>query len=473
MSALASRPIDLHLSSENAALDAKLFEVTKLVQLKAEANKKPAATRRIGEKREAQLHQCVKCLVLNLYCAWKADPLSTVGISLRNNSYSARADLPPHISYRYLVKKAFGGLIEEELVQVVKEGFFDKSKGEGETTRIRATERLIRLIESEGEVWPWEIGRPTAPLLVLRDAAKKPLPIADSDDVQNMRLRLQRINAMLNHHWADLDISDGDFERLATRLAADDNKTILDLSRRTVTRIFNNGSLDQGGRFYGAWWMNVPSEYRSKITLDGKPAVEVDFSGMHGRMIYHLEGLEPPDDPYDLGKGEYARGQAKKAFNALLNSGPRQIRQFDDYDATLTGYSWKQFLKALEQKNAPVTRYFRTGIGLQLQRRDSDIAERVLLHFAEIGAACLPVHDSFLVHHGYLDDLKREMASAYAFVVGKEAKFKDNWTEVFPPNGSVVPVSNDLDDNLSCLDKSSIFERRREAWFARRSTTRT
>jgi hypothetical protein len=48
----------------------------------------------------------------------------------------------------------------------------------------------------------------------------------------------------------------------------------------------------------------------------------------------------------------------------------------------------------------PIAHHFYTGVGLRLQRLDSDIAEKILLHFAQSGIAILPLHDSFLMHNG-------------------------------------------------------------------------
>ena len=44
---------------------------------------------------------------------------------------------------------------------------------------------------------------------------------------------------------------------------------------------------------YGAWWITVPKALRRKITINGKPTVELDFSGCAIRMLYHERGLEP------------------------------------------------------------------------------------------------------------------------------------------------------------------------------------
>ena len=43
-----------------------------------------------------------------------------------------------------------------------------------------------------------------------------------------------------------------------------------DHNKRT-RRIFSRNSWDMNGRFYGAWWQQIDSEWRSRITIDNEP----------------------------------------------------------------------------------------------------------------------------------------------------------------------------------------------------------
>jgi hypothetical protein len=63
-------------------------------------------------------------------------------------------------------------------------------------------------------------------------------------------------------------IEDTEVAKLAARIKQDEDKEPIDLSKRTLTRMFTNGSFEEGGRFYRGWWQNVPSEYRKFITID-------------------------------------------------------------------------------------------------------------------------------------------------------------------------------------------------------------
>ena len=103
-----------------------------------------------------------------------------------------------------------------------------------------------------------------------------------------MRENLITINKCFVRHWPDLRITDDDYIALQERLRLDENKSPIDFSKRILTRIFSNGRFDHGGRFYRAWWHNVPSEYRQFITIDSKKTQEYDFSQLGPNMIYSL-----------------------------------------------------------------------------------------------------------------------------------------------------------------------------------------
>jgi len=67
--------------------------------------------------------------------------------------------------------------------------------------------------------------------------------------------------------------------------------------------------------------------------------------------------------------------------------------------------SWSDFLSHIGSHHLKLEHLLGTGIGLKFQRVDSDIVAETRLHFAESGIPVLPVHDSFIMHHGHEDAL--------------------------------------------------------------------
>ena len=81
-------------------------------------------------------------------------------------------------------------------------------------------------------------------------------------------------------------------KEIATRRARNkqdkDKLQPVNLSKRTLRRVFGRGSFERGGRFYGGWWQNIPSAYRSVISINGKPTIEMDYSQYHPNILNNL-----------------------------------------------------------------------------------------------------------------------------------------------------------------------------------------
>ena len=103
----------------------------------------------------------------------------------------------------------------------------------------------------------------------------------ETAQTENYKTNLQKINMCFSKHWADLKIKDSEIPVLESRLHAHEDKNPIDLSSRTLIRIFSNGSFKEGGRFYRGWWQQIDKEDRCKIYIDDKPTLEVDFKAFH------------------------------------------------------------------------------------------------------------------------------------------------------------------------------------------------
>jgi hypothetical protein len=84
------------------------------------------------------------------------------------------------------------------------------------------------------------------------------------------------------------------------------------------------------------------------------------------------------------------------------------------------GWDFPRLLDAIEAKHARIARHFRSGVGIRLQRRDADVAERVMLTLNAEGILALPVHDSFIVQEGRQARLREVMAATYREAIGQE-----------------------------------------------------
>ena len=98
-----------------------------------------------------------------------------------------------------------------------------------------------------------------------------------------------------------------------------------------------------------------------------------------------------------------------------------------------------------------MTAAFFTGSGGVLQRIDSDLAERVMLRFLDYGrpVPVLPVHDSFILHHGYQHELKAFMELEFYKMFGQEINVELEYGG--PTSNHDASAPTNLDDLLETL----------------------
>ena len=106
--------------------------------------------------------------------------------------------------------------------------------------------------------------------ILLRDQNGDLVPYKDTVQTRRWRRNLEKINAALLSVTLGLKgrpIREGEPLRIGNANVGP--------ARARLHRVFNLNSFSLGGRFYGGWWLNIPSEYRADITIDGAPTVEI------------------------------------------------------------------------------------------------------------------------------------------------------------------------------------------------------
>jgi hypothetical protein len=432
-----------------------------------------------------KLHYSVECLVRDcMAVVLQRKRKSEAAIRKGQHHYSSnRPD--QMLTYSIHIERAFEGLIELGYLEVTKLGYFDrKGRKDGTPTsrlsRYIASDRLLGLFtRDEIEAIPAIIPSYVDPELIRvrvkeKDengvSRKRSLAVTETRETLQMRENLGIINKALSKHWYDLEIPDKELSDLQKRLADDpENDRIIRMDQRSLHRVFNDPELQTGGRFYGGWWQNIPREYRHHLAVNGKPMVELDYSNQHPSILYAQEGVVRPGDCYsgvikpsmiiDGVAAKDVRDMVKAAFNAMLNS-PKVLRHAPaGVNPSKFGLKWAEVSEAIITFHEPIAHHFYSGLGLTLQRLDSDIAEKVLLHFAKRHIAILPLHDSFLMHHGYETTLEPIMKAAFEEVVGtspvvdrKEVYTNDKSNSVYKDDPFGPMTTDDLDELLSDLD---------------------
>jgi hypothetical protein len=425
-----SRPLDVHRWTDHPEL------VSCLGQLQTEIEAVEKRTRTRPASITKKFRDALRCIVLDLYVAWVADPELLVGVSLGKSKFEHKTRYDAfYLSYLPFIA-AFDGLERLGYIDVVLRGFNDRSQGVARNTKVRANLKLIDMLTGKVRLplaaLTYRNGHDGPQAIVLKDSDKQLIDYSDTPETHQMRADLNVINAGLAQHWIDLLLSDDEHQALRTELRAssvtDDSRPACDLTAKRLYRVFNNSSWSEGGRFYGGWWQSIPSEYRRHITIDGKRTVEIDYSAMHVQMLYAAAGIDPPNggDRYVIPGLNADRELVKRTFNKLINA-TGQMRVDPHFDAQALGLSWHDFLQRIQGHFDPIKQFLRSGHGLKLQRQDADIANAVMLAFFRRGYVCLPVHDSFLVHHALADELQQLMLDQFKQATGLAISLKTEW----------------------------------------------
>lgn len=221
------------------------------------------------------------------------------------------------------------------------------------------------------------------------------------------------------------------------------NGEMVDLNRTLLSEFLED--FNHYGRLHSQGshgFQSLPEEERKKIMIDGEPTVEWDYSAMHPRLLYAIEGVQVDleKDLYDIpGLDKKARPFIKMMVQRMINCKNRfvakksceswlqmkQIKKKKKLFSELNPKVKKQYkfvvrvrrlgitdpepiMRKVEAHLKEISKYFYKGkekTGLKLMNLDSKIALDVCTHFADQGIPILPIHDSFIVQKNYSDEL--------------------------------------------------------------------
>jgi len=379
----------------------------------------------------------LKVVLLDLYVTWTEDPSRVIAYSRNHNDYNAGSRYNElHISK--LSIDVVDKLIDAGLVDPAI-GFLDRDTGIGRYSRIWPTDPLIDLFR-EARFSPFDIRSHKDRLTVILrendpdDEGNSDIEYEPTEETERMSAMLHKYNELLASTFIGIPTLQNPW--IETHKDGKTRRLCVGQREKFVRRIFNRGSFDCGGRFWGGWWQQCPKEYREKIFLNDQPTNEIDFSGLHIVMLYADEGVDYWEaigsDPYEipvpdfLDDAMHARAVAKTLFLMLLNAenGDEAYAAFRDKAETgspekhLKNDQLSVVHKLIENKHPAIAKYFGADVGISLMNRDAKITEIILDTFVQRSIPVLSLHDSYIVPIGYEDYLIETMNRAFKNVTG-------------------------------------------------------
>jgi hypothetical protein len=358
--------------------------------------------RNAGTGRRAQKQQAATNILFgDLFVTHRVGPKRWVSYSKRKEFYACRTRyMPESLTYtnvmRFVEREAEGGIIEN----------VSSSPGQrGTQSRMRLSAVAAHSFKDRGAKL---IFNPPE-IVILRNSNKELTDYVDNDETRRIRFNLLAINDAL----AATELTyQGRSMRSGDLLVIDGDRILV---RNGLYRVFNRGSFDLGGRFYGAWWQNIKSARRRHIGVNGGRTVELDHSQLHPRLLYAIAGKSIDGDAYEI--EAWNRPLVKEAVNTLINADD-ELSAMQSIARSIGGKGafcrTQTLIEQIKAKHSGIADSFGSGAGLRLMRIDSDMAESVQLRLIARGAVGLPIHDSFIVeerHAGILEEIMDEVFS--------------------------------------------------------------
>ena len=428
----------------------------------------------------------MKALVLDLYQSYLCDPEQYLAYSRVKKSYQgAGADHPyvknPNITGDYMIG-CIKYLIVEGLVDNYSGGqFYDEESGvfHSFVSRMRPAPKLMTLV-NEYSVTPEMISTfALEDVVILRGkevekkrlykgvekmyVEKPELKCPKNKSTNRMINIIRQYNSLLERSQIDVDIeclTNNDRDDLTNQLADMDvigpKRIVLRLSDKSVYRVFNNGSLEQGGRYYGAWWISVPSIVRKYITIQGEPTVELDFSAMHVHLLYAVKGINYADmkeDAYTLDDGIPDRDFNKLILLTAFNAQSPEATASAVFDQMREEHKLKKYkltshdpikakLALLKEKHPLISDMVANNYGLTLQYYDSCVVEKVIKHFTELNIPVLTVHDSVICQTKHMEHVRNIMLRYYYQAVEELLALSVKPTPLYSRAGYIISYLN-------------------------------
>ena len=231
----------------------------------------------------------------------------------------------------------------------------------------------------------------------------------DDETTEELRSKMRTVNSVNHRHHFELPGAPG--------LGWYSVPPVLLEAKRVFRDDFRSG-----GRVFSTL-QQLSKDQRKRLRIDGYEVVELDYSSHQPRMLYHLHGLDAPEDCY--AHPEIDRSLMKSAMVKVMNCKNRRqalgvLRGCLEED-TSPGKRQKLTPRALLEAVWNQHPLIRVSMGDELWKRlhylESCIAVAIMEAMALEDRPCLGIHDSFVVaaqdrellHHLMVQEYQRHM----------------------------------------------------------------
>lgn len=178
------------------------------------------------------------------------------------------------------------------------------------------------------------------------------LPLPQTSQVVCLRQEMVEVNGWL----AEADLS---------CLGPEEDR--IDLGHRFLRRIFNDGSLDRGGRLHHGFWQDMRKDQRlDYLRIEDQPIASVDFAQLSVRLAYLQVGAAPPhgDLYWKPELGGNSREGIKRVMNAMFASDKVPTRMPQGTRSLFPArVSIGEVVAEITRRHAPLAHLFGSSLG--------------------------------------------------------------------------------------------------------------
>ena len=317
-------------------------------------------------------------------------------ISLHKDDYSAANKLT-HQGISYIKSVRLLHLLDEAGYITLYVGYYDVQNECGVKSFFICNDKMNTLWE--GVDTSKAMKREEDTIIVRDSETKENLPTRQFKGIKLLRSDLQRYNELLSKNNISIDGQDVSI---------------------SYKRVFHD-NLSFSGRYYtNSTFQTIEKEHRPSIKMNGIQTIELDYSSMHPRILYSLEGysLNKEFSPYEIDGVD--RSIVKLCMLMMLYSCDKLQAQRAIFSKLKIPWTdTVDIVNKIEEHNSLIAnRFYTKDLWKVLQNYDSRIATNVLMACIERRICVLPYHDSFRVLEGDKEILRGMMFEAWKKEIG-------------------------------------------------------
>lgn len=366
----------------------------------------------------------------NLICAYKLDKEKYFFYSRSSNEYKKNNPRynPFKVGYKN-VRTISNTLIKEKFIEH-KKGYYGRAKGRGKRSRARASKKLIAIFHQLDLKEKLYYKEQIIETIRLKDKFKRYIDYKDTEETNNMRYDLADYNNLLNNTFIGLTYP----SKVKKYLKLNP----INFKNRKYHRVFNNDCFEEGGRFYGPWYQQLPEEIRKYLIINNSPTIELDYGSLHIHLLYgkanenYYANRPNESDPYILkGFDKSERKLIKLIINIALNMKTKknfknnikntiEEEVYTDQEENIYNPSnipskekIDKIINQFQTEHKPIANHLFTGVGIELQYTDSELARWIIKQHVNRDKPILCIHDSFIVRKSDKTFLEKTMVDSF------------------------------------------------------------